>query len=534
MQNLFSFKTIHFDETIIVCGCGESLNDLLYHERFITIGVNDVGRKFQPNYLVVVNPKNQFSGDRFKYVQNSKAEYLFTQLDLPVKHPNVVKFKLGTFGGTDFSNPNVLHYTNNSPYIALCLAILMGAKRIGLIGVDFTDHHFFAKSGKHPLAPQFDAINGQYEKLAEAAKAIGVEIFNLSKISRLTAFPKISIDEFENLSNPQTVKKSESLKIVSYSTMPVAGVPAILARCINSKTEHTARCVWATNDYGNGVKFIGDVEWNEKAREAEKLLAEADLIIVHNGKTAARHEKLFKAKAVITMAHNYLWNVDEKFFRQGFPGAVVGQYQASLPEFNGWKIVPNPIPFWESEYQNRRKNKRVSICYTPFGKHEKYPDTHKLYWHSKGYETTVGVLEKLSKRLDLTLEIVRENQISHAASLAMKCRSHIVIDECVTGSYHRNSLEGLAAGCVVINGVGKIRGVEEIFLQCADGAENIPFISSQLNDLEKKLESLINSGIENLQKEGEKNRHWMEKHWNFSVQWERFWLPLVESAIMKK
>ena len=132
------------------------------------------------------------------YVETSKAEYLFTQLDLPVKHPNIVKFQLGTFGGTDFSDPNVLHYTNNSPYIALYLAILMGAKRIGLIGVDFTDHHFFAKTGKHPLAPQFDAINEQYCRLAEAAKANGVEIFNLSEISRLTAFPKFSIDEFGN------------------------------------------------------------------------------------------------------------------------------------------------------------------------------------------------------------------------------------------------------------------------------------------------------------------------------------------------
>ena len=235
MKILSFFKDINQSEPIVVCGCGESLNDVKNPERFITIGVNDVGRKFQPNYLVVVNPKNQFSGDRFKYVESSQAEYLFTQLDLPVKHPNIVKFKLGQFGGTDFSNSNVLHYTNNSPYIALNLAILMGAKRIGLIGVDFTDHHFFAKSGKHPLAPQFEAINEQYRKLADAAKANGVEIFNLSKISRLTAFPKISIDEFENVSNPQTVKKSESLKIVSYSTMPVAGVPAILARCLNAE-----------------------------------------------------------------------------------------------------------------------------------------------------------------------------------------------------------------------------------------------------------------------------------------------------------
>ncbi len=77
MKSLSAFSKLNAEKTIIVCGCGESLNDLTQPERFITIGVNDVGRKFQPNYLVVVNPKNQFSGDRFKYVQNFKSRISF-------------------------------------------------------------------------------------------------------------------------------------------------------------------------------------------------------------------------------------------------------------------------------------------------------------------------------------------------------------------------------------------------------------------------------------------------------------------------
>ena len=64
MKTLASFQNIHKGETIIVCGCGESLNDLAHPERFITIGVNDVGRLFDPTYLVVLNPRNQFKEDR--------------------------------------------------------------------------------------------------------------------------------------------------------------------------------------------------------------------------------------------------------------------------------------------------------------------------------------------------------------------------------------------------------------------------------------------------------------------------------------
>ncbi|MEP6904268.1 MAG: glycosyltransferase, partial [Actinomycetota bacterium] len=411
----------------------------------------------------------------------------------------------------------------------------MGAKRIGLIGVDFTDHHFFAKTGKHPLAPQFDSINEQYCRLAESAKSLGIKIFNLSKISRLTAFPKISVDEFENFQQPdfKTTEKAGALKIVSYATTPVAGVPAILARCINTQTEHSARCVWATNSYGNGVEFAGDVEWQNQPQYAEHLLSEADLIIVHNGKIAPEHENLLSDQALLTMAHNYLWNVDERFVKQGFAGVVVGQYQAALDEFENWSVVPNPIPFWEREYRPENKAEKITICYTPSGKHEKYPLEHRLYWHSKGYQTTVRILEKLAKQFPIKLEVIRDRQISHSESLAMKGRSHIVIDECVTGSYHRNSLEGLACGAVVINGLGILPKVVDVLRFCAGAGTEIPFISATLENLEEVLTKLIRSGHENLIRNGANNRAWLENYWNFSRQWQKFWIPATEKSFKK-
>ncbi|HEY8561399.1 MAG TPA: glycosyltransferase [Pyrinomonadaceae bacterium] len=539
MRRLASFQNYHQDQTLIVCGCGESLNELTQPERFVTVGVNDVGRRFTPDYLVVVNPREQFAGDRFRFVENSRAAYLFTQLELGVRHPHVVKFRLGSFGGTDFSEPDVLHYTNNSPYIALNLAILMGARRVGLIGVDFTEHHFFARTGAHPLAARFAAIDSQYRKMAEAAKARGVEIFNLSRRSRLTAFPKISAADFaaENRGSPKTKKHNSAdsppLKIVSYATTPVAGVPAILARCIDARTEHSARCVWLTNGYGNGVDFAGDVEWEKAPQTAENLLAEADLIVAHNGKVAAAHEKYLAGKPVVTMAHNYLWNVDDRFVKKGFAGVVVGQYQAALDEFRGWSVVPNPIPLWETCFRPAEKNAALTICYTPSGKHERYPKSHRLYWHSKGYETTVKILRRLARRFPIRLEIVGDRQISHAESLAMKRRAHIVIDECVTGSYHRNSLEGLACGAVVVNGLGIMPEVADVLRVCAPGARRLPFVAATLENLEEVLTELIASGQGKLLKAGAANRVWMEKHWDFSAQWEKFWRPALEKSMSR-
>jgi hypothetical protein len=180
--SLAAYSGIHDTETILVCGCGESLNQLETNRHFVTIGVNDIGRRFHPDYLVVVNPASQFAADRLEHVRTSQARFVFTQYaDLPVPAERTVRFKLGTYNGTDFSRPDVRHYTQNSPYVAMCPAIHMGAKRIEVIGVDLTDNHFSGPTGDHPLARRLAQIDYEYEKLAAACQRMGIEVFNLSR-----------------------------------------------------------------------------------------------------------------------------------------------------------------------------------------------------------------------------------------------------------------------------------------------------------------------------------------------------------------
>ena len=542
---LADWRGRHAGATMIVCGCGRSLNDLPEPERWLTIGVNDVGRLFDPTYLVVVNPKSQFAADRFRYVAESRAQALFTQLDarqLGSDHPRTVRFRLGRRGGTELDANDALPFTRNSPYVAVCLAAFMGARRIGLIGVDFTDHHFFGQTGRHGLARELAAIDREYGALASALARRGVELLNLSRESRLTKLPRSTPVEFLQGSTQAAVVGDTtpvepalaSLSIVSYATTPVAGVPPILSRCIAARTPHAARCVWADRGYGNGVTFDGDVEWKRAPRDADALLRAADVVIVHNGKVAPQHAALLAAKPIVTMAHNYLWNVDTQFTARGLPGLVVGQYQATLPEFAAWTPIPNPVPLWESAYSPEPKPSTITICYTPSGRHERYPLGHRLYWHGKGYDTTMRVLERLATEEGIALDVIRTAQISHAESLAMKRRAHIVIDECVTGSYHRNTLEGLAAGCVVVNGVGLLDGVENVLRACAGGADRQPCVFSRLEDLEQTLRTLIAMGAEQLGVMGQANRDWMERHWEFGAQWPRFWRSAIESALAQR
>ncbi len=198
---LARFKDHHRGETIIVCGCGQSLAQFKPAPGQVTIGVNDVGRRFDPTYLVVVNPPKQFTADRFKYVAASKARALFTQLELGAVAAPVVRVQLGRHGGVDTTG-ETLHFTQNSPYVAVCLAAYMGATRIGLIGVDFTEHHFFATTGRHPLSGRLAQIDKEYGALAAALRGRGVELFNLSTTSRLDSLPRARLEDFAQRDAP--------------------------------------------------------------------------------------------------------------------------------------------------------------------------------------------------------------------------------------------------------------------------------------------------------------------------------------------
>lgn len=198
--SLRDFRNRHAGESIVVCGCGTSLSADVARLGLTTIGVNDVGRLFDPSYLVVVNPARQFRGDRFNFVKQSRAQALFTQLDLGPVAPPVVRFRLGQHGGTHIGPEPVLHHTQNSPYVAVSLAAWMGAKRIGLIGVDFNEHHFFARTGRHPLTARLQRINDEYAHLAQALGEQSVELVNLSATSQLQSLPRMAMADFADQS----------------------------------------------------------------------------------------------------------------------------------------------------------------------------------------------------------------------------------------------------------------------------------------------------------------------------------------------
>lgn len=193
------FKDKHKGQKIMVVGCGTSTTTLTNPQDYITIGVNDLSRLFTPNYLVVLNDKSSFihdKGDRWKWIEETKSPHIFTHIrNLAVNEEKRVMLQLGRYGGTDL-NKDAVDYTSNSTYVACIIAAYMGASKIGLLGVDFTLNHFFAETGEHTLSKRVNNISQEYAKLKEALGVKGVEIVNLSEISRITSLPKQTIAEF--------------------------------------------------------------------------------------------------------------------------------------------------------------------------------------------------------------------------------------------------------------------------------------------------------------------------------------------------
>ncbi len=301
---LAAFKGRHAGETVIVCGCGPSLLQLKQPERFVTIGVNDVGRLFDPSYLVVVNPPRQFTAERFRHVASSKARALFTQLDLGRVHAPVVRIQLGRNGGTDCSG-DVLHYTQNSPYVAVCLAAYMGASRIGLIGVDFTDDHFFGRTGRHPLSGRLAQIDREYGALAGALRGRGVELVNLSPASLLQSLPRAGFDDL--MPRPVSVRLHDRPALPEPKVAAAARVFVVNYRFLSCGEVFSDGLRHAAAS----LKLAQAEAWWDDPRLPEKIAAFGpDLLLVVHGR---RFVQKWGAQRFLAHTRSAVWLTDEPY-----------------------------------------------------------------------------------------------------------------------------------------------------------------------------------------------------------------------------
>ena len=146
-------------------------------------------------------------------------------------------------------------------------------------------------------------------------------------------------------------------------------------------------------------------------------------------------------------------------------------------------------------------------------------NTHQSQWHDKGYSVTLTVLTKIKKIYGTDVEIDIITGVPLDQCIARKSNCNIIIDECVTASYHRSGLEGLALGKMTICSLSP--EVEKVLLT-SSGATDSPFINVWSNDLEIELCKIIDSGIESILSKGDASRAWMNSHWHTQTIVEEF------------
>jgi hypothetical protein len=189
-------------ETFIVAGCGSSLNYYTDFSKYYVIGVNDIERILTPDFLVVVNEVRTFMIGRWNYVRDSLSPVIFSHLDNPgpiTRQAHLAKINIGERSNPNLDRMDRVDYTMNSPYMAIVIAYQLGAKKIGMVGVDFTQDHFFSNTGTHKLTKHTKNIDQEYLVLRNELEKRGVKVANLSPISLLESWPKMDLAGFDSL-----------------------------------------------------------------------------------------------------------------------------------------------------------------------------------------------------------------------------------------------------------------------------------------------------------------------------------------------
>lgn len=266
------------------------------------------------------------------------------------------------------------------------------------------------------------------------------------------------------------------MNIAHYKITPIAMSPESIVDVINKYTDNYA--------YVFGYSY-----------PCRKLLPNIDVLHQHNVDQIEFDKKIIQY-------HSEPFRVT---LNSNGKKCVVAQYHATLPEYKNCSLVRNPIDIYNIEFLPKYTDKRIRIAYSP--------STIKPQskWADKGYELTIGVLEKIKEKYGNYVDVDIITNVSLKECLLRKSMANVFIDEVVTPSYHRSGLEALAMGILTICSIGK--EVENIMLT-SSGANLLPFENIESNNLESSLDNIIEKGIEWIQERGFQARRWMEKYWD--------------------
>lgn len=243
----------------------------------------------------------------------------------------------------------------------------------------------------------------------------------------------------------------------------------------------------------------------------------ADIIHWHNHIEPGIYNNLMHLKHVIHY-HSEPGNsdIDQWVDRipESFKKLTLPHYHSSLRVFKDCEPIRNVVDIapddliHPSDYTVH--NDRLKIAYS---------HSHTAswgVWQRKGKRETQNVMQRVIKhfrgKIDIRFDLIEG--ASYRDCMYRKSCADIILDECVTPSYHLSSLEGLAIGRPTVCWIDN--KVERALLKCS-GAETQPFHSVYIGWLEDYLIDMIEQGPGYIKSEGEKAKKWFDKYWDLQA-----------------
>jgi len=316
------------------------------------------------------------------------------------------------------------------------------------------------------------------------------------------------------------------MKIAHYKKTPIALAPDELSDCINKYTEHESYINEKFNEcdiiqYHNRYIYFTHL-WKYNINK-KKLIKKPSFILYHSfPEITDNYKNIIMPNILIVILKKIFGRTSLSIFlnkntsrfikyisfkkNDTVQQMVIGQYQASLNEFKNYKIMRNIIDFNQKIYNVKTlKNNKIKIGYSP----SITKKSTRSIWETKGYNRTIKIIENISKLHDIEYDII--TNVPFEECLERKSKCNIIIDECVTGSYHKSALEGLALGKMTICSISEeVNGI----IKKISGSNKIPFENIWIDSLENELKKIIHLGSEYVNNKGKENRLWMEKYWN--------------------
>jgi hypothetical protein len=303
----------------------------------------------------------------------------------------------------------------------------------------------------------------------------------------------------------------------------------MLSAIIKKYSQHDSKVLTGYHRYGDGRTWgkpdgaLGDL------RMARELVAWADVIIMHNG---GRHRNVralpLRGKRLIAYYHSEPQQVDRFWEQRGVPTYVISQGHSLL--YPKMPTLPNLVDIEDPLLQpaSNYLNNEIVIGYAPSTTKDD-PEFRKAFpFSSKGWPRTKPVLDRLFKEGHADIRIFQG--LPWAECMEARKRCTVMIDEVVTGSYHRSTLEAGCHGQLVVNGLSE--AVRKIVLDLT-GAADVPWLRSSAETLYDEMRAVI-ADRRGLGERMVSTRRWMETYWHPKALLERHWLPALERAPMAK